>query len=60
MILVPSKRVDGAAVELAQQIVFGGGDQINHFLVEHFFFGEGFGFGDGGFGYRGIAAAHFA
>ncbi len=48
---------DFAAVELAQQVVFGRRNEIDQFAVESFFFGEGFGVGDGGFRERGIAAA---
>ena len=48
---------DFAAVELAQQVVFGRRDDVDHFAVERFFFGEGFGVGDGGGGENRVAVA---
>ena len=48
---------DFAAVELAQQVVFGRRNDVDHFGVERFLFGEGFGVGDGGGGENRIAVA---
>ena len=48
---------DFAPIELAQQVVFGSCDDVDHFAVERFFFGEGFGVGDGGGGESWIAIA---
>src|SRR5277367_5408858 len=53
------KARDGTAVKLTQEIVDGIDEEIDHFSVQGFFVGEGFGFGDGGFGQGGIAAALF-
>ncbi len=47
---------DLTAIKLAEEIVFGIGDEIDELAVEGLFFGKGLGVGDRRFRQRGIAA----
>ena len=48
---------DFPAVELAEKIILGTRDEVDHFAFERFFFGEGFGVGDGSRGKNRVAIA---